>query len=64
MRIPRDASPHEVAILEKLLLGWSQKQVGNYLHYKSRNSVSKVYRDYVYLFVTQGGHEDEDKRRE
>lgn len=61
MRIPRDAKPYEVAILEKLLLGWSQKQVKNYLHYEQPSSVSRVYTKYVALFANTHNNPDEER---
>lgn len=43
--------PHEVAILEKLLMGWPQKRVARYYHYEHVSSVSRVKTKYEHLLV-------------
>lgn len=49
-QIPAEAKPHEVPILEKLLLGWSQKQIQKHLHYTCSSTVSRVQTKYAHLF--------------
>lgn len=51
LNIPRAAKPHEVAILEKLLLGWEAKRVASYYHYEDNTPIYKVKKKYISIFV-------------
>ncbi len=49
--IPRQARPHEVAILEKLFLGWEPKRVASWFHYGDTTPVYKVKMKYITVVV-------------
>lgn len=49
--IPRSARPHEVAILEKLLMGWEPKRVASWFHYEEPSPVYKVKTKYLHIIV-------------
>jgi len=40
--IPKEAKPHEVAILERWILGLNTKQIAYELHYKHTQPVRRV----------------------
>ena len=42
--IPREAKPHEVAILRLMLNGYNSKQIASELHYKQVQPVNRVLR--------------------
>lgn len=51
--IPKDARPHEVAILEKLLAGNKPLAVALLLHYEDTTTVYRVRAKYKYVFVNE-----------
>lgn len=54
MTFPRDARPHEIAILEKLLLGWEPKAVKRFFHYTTHSTVYRVKTKYIHVLVKAG----------
>jgi hypothetical protein len=51
MKFPRDAQPHEIAILEKLLIGWAPKVIQHYYRYEKPSSVYRVRSKYTSFLV-------------
>lgn len=50
MKIPKEARPHEVAILLLLLQGKNTKQIAYELHYKKTQPVRRVITKYMGAF--------------